>query len=84
MPRSQPSRPHDTPVVLRGDKHYAQMKARLRDDKQENEAEPKGLGKKRVGAHGHPTGGEVGGGPQRARGLGPFLLPGAASGNKET
>ena len=44
MPRSQPSRPHDTPVVLQGDKHYAQMKAWLREAKRENEVVPKGLG----------------------------------------
>lgn len=44
VPRSQPSRPHDTPVVLQGDKHYAQMKARLQEVMQENEVVPKGLG----------------------------------------
>lgn len=44
MPRCQPSCPPDTPVVLQGEKQYAQLVAWLREDKQENAVGPKGLG----------------------------------------
>lgn len=44
VPRCQPSRPHDAPGVLQGDKHCAQMKGWLQEEKRYNEVVPKGPG----------------------------------------
>ena len=43
MPRSQPSCPHATPVVLQLEKYYAHLRACWREAKQANEVVLKGL-----------------------------------------
>ena len=81
VPRSQPSRLHDAPVVLQEEKPCALLAAWLKEDEQENEVVLKGPGENGWVPTGPGVGG-VGGGPQQAQGLGPFPLPGAASGSK--
>ena len=70
MPRSQPSHPHDAPVVLQVAKHFAQMKAWLREE-QENKVVPTGPGEKGW----VPTGPGVGGWRRAAAGSGTQTLP---------
>lgn len=70
-PGPQPSRPHGTPIVLQGEKHYAQMVAWLWEDEQENEVLPKGLGENGW----VPTGPGVGGRRRAAAGSGTRTLP---------
>ena len=71
VPRSQPSHPHDAPVVLQVAKHFAQMNAWLWEDEQENKVVLTGPGEKGW----VPTGPGVGGWRRAAAGSGTQTLP---------